>query len=243
MVSIRRATVDDLPGMQNCNLTCLPENYQMKYYYYHLMSWPQLSFVAVNDHGRIVGYVLAKMEEEAEEPHGHITSISVLRSYRKLGIATKLLRQSHQCMIDSFGAHYVSLHVRRGNRAALALYKDTLGYKVHDVEEHYYADQEDAFAMRCPFPKQTELPVAKVTPAEPAAAPAQAHHPAAQHSSQAAAEKLRQKHLQHQQHQQQQQSASVPPSAETTAPNPSAKPGAKASTGKGAGRGKGKKKS
>ena len=25
-------------------------------------------------------------------PHGHITSISVLRDYRKLGIATKLMR-------------------------------------------------------------------------------------------------------------------------------------------------------
>ena len=53
--------VRDLFNMQHANLNCLPENYQMKYYYYHLMSWPQLSFVAENEHGRIVGYVLAKM--------------------------------------------------------------------------------------------------------------------------------------------------------------------------------------
>jgi len=44
--------------------------------------------------------VLAKMEEESINdkdfvPHGHITSISVLRDYRKLGIATKLMRASH----------------------------------------------------------------------------------------------------------------------------------------------------
>jgi hypothetical protein len=32
----------------------------MKYYIYHLISWPQLSFVAEFD-GVIVGYVLAKM--------------------------------------------------------------------------------------------------------------------------------------------------------------------------------------
>ena len=32
---------------------------------YHALTWPQLSFVATNDEGRIVGYVLAKMEEGA----------------------------------------------------------------------------------------------------------------------------------------------------------------------------------
>lgn len=47
--------------MQNANLTCLPENYQMKYYFYHLLSWPNLSYVAEDQRGTIVGYVLAKM--------------------------------------------------------------------------------------------------------------------------------------------------------------------------------------
>ena len=54
--------------------------------------------------GKIVGYVLAKMyriiifmdiysedEDNEDETHGHITSLSVLRSYRRLGIAYKLM--------------------------------------------------------------------------------------------------------------------------------------------------------
>ena len=45
MVSIRRATVNDLINMQSTNLMCLPENYQMKYYFYHVLSWPQLLHV------------------------------------------------------------------------------------------------------------------------------------------------------------------------------------------------------
>ncbi len=48
-------------NMQHCNLLCLPENYQMKYYLYHALSWPQLSYVAEDEKGRVVGYVLAKM--------------------------------------------------------------------------------------------------------------------------------------------------------------------------------------
>ena len=42
MVNIRRATVEDLLEMQACNLECLPENYQLKYYFYHILSWPQV---------------------------------------------------------------------------------------------------------------------------------------------------------------------------------------------------------
>ena len=139
-----------MPAMQECNLLCLPENYQMKYYFYHLLSWPQLLFVA-EDEGKVVGYVLAKMEEDVpagEEPHGHITSLAVLREYRKLGIATILMSTVQKVMLECYDSLYVSLHVRVGNKAALTLYKDTLGFDVHEVEAKYYADQEDAYDMR-----------------------------------------------------------------------------------------------
>lgn len=51
-LSIRQATVDDLIQMQRANLWCLPENYQMKYYLYHVLSWPQLLFVAEDHKGK-----------------------------------------------------------------------------------------------------------------------------------------------------------------------------------------------
>lgn len=63
----------------------LPENYQLKYYMYHILSWPQLLHVAEDYDGRIVGYVLAKMDDDSSENHGHITSLAVARSHRKLG--------------------------------------------------------------------------------------------------------------------------------------------------------------
>ncbi|RUP49976.1 LOW QUALITY PROTEIN: hypothetical protein BC936DRAFT_140817 [Jimgerdemannia flammicorona] len=153
-------------------------------------------------------------EDPSDTPHGHITSLSVMRTYRRLGIAEKLMTQSRESfvflsnrfmgvrsykssseldvfvlsfvqrsMVEAFGAHYVSLHVRKSNRAALSLYKDTLkfrweflmlcvylplrlflifnssssysifpfiysGTSVHEIEKKYYADGEDAYAMR-----------------------------------------------------------------------------------------------
>jgi len=91
--------------VQTANITNLPENYFCKYYLYHALSWPQLSYVAVDasrpkktpyDPPKIVGYVLAKMEEEPADgvQHGHITSLSVMRTHRRLGLAEKLMRQS-----------------------------------------------------------------------------------------------------------------------------------------------------
>lgn len=51
-------------------------------------------------------------------------------------------------MVETFGAQYVSLHVRVSNIAALHLYRDTLGFTVDKTEAKYYADGEDAFSMR-----------------------------------------------------------------------------------------------
>jgi hypothetical protein len=91
------------------------------------------------------------MEEDAVPPHGHITSLAVLRTHRKCGIATKLMKQAHARMQESFGAVYCSLHVRYTNMAAFHLYSQTLGYKIDDIEKGYYADGEDAYAMKCTF--------------------------------------------------------------------------------------------
>lgn len=52
-------------------------------------------------------------------------------------------------MMEAFDSQYVSLHVRESNRAAFTLYHDTLCFDIDDVEEKYYADGENAYAMVC----------------------------------------------------------------------------------------------
>ena len=156
MVSIRRATVEDLIKMQQTNLLCLPENYQFKYYIYHYLSWPCLLHVAEEANGKTVGYVLAKLEDEEvkeNQVQGHITSISVLRTYRRLGIASKLMNHAINMMKEYYDADFVTLHVRRNNRPALNLYQKSLGFEMIGVESEYYADKEDAFKMRKFFKK------------------------------------------------------------------------------------------
>lgn len=197
-VTIRRATIDDIICMQNANLHNLPENYMLKYYMYHILSWPELSFVATSTdidvdpeidtslsqseddreyltledesgHSikldpaytaageKLIGYVLVKMNDEPDQqnepPNGHVTSLSVMRTYRKMGIAEKLMRQALFALAEVNKAQYVSLHVRQSNRAALHLYRDTLQFEILSIEKSYYQDGEDAYAMK----KQLDL--------------------------------------------------------------------------------------
>ena len=118
----------------------------MKYYFYHGLSWPQLSYIAEDEDGKTVGYVLAKTEEDPDDgPHG---SLAVKRSHQRLGLAQKLMGQASRVMIENFNAKYVSLHVRKSNWAALHLYSNALNFQVSEVEPKYYADGEDAYAMK-----------------------------------------------------------------------------------------------
>ena len=95
---------------------------------------------------------------EGEQPKGHVVSISVLRSYRRLGLAKRLMLLSRaqlcwcilhrhfdalflveEAMASVYKASDVMLHVRKSNRAALGLYKDTLGFRIQETEKSYCA--------------------------------------------------------------------------------------------------------
>ena len=47
-MDIRLLHPSDIPHVQQTNITNLPENYFCKYYMYHALTWPQLSYVAVD---------------------------------------------------------------------------------------------------------------------------------------------------------------------------------------------------
>jgi ribosomal protein S18 acetylase RimI-like enzyme len=59
----------------------------------------------------------------------------------RMSISFKLRQFSptltEQAMSEVYRAEYVSLHVRKSNRAAIGLYRDTLGFSSHQVEKGY----------------------------------------------------------------------------------------------------------
>jgi [ribosomal protein S18]-alanine N-acetyltransferase len=112
---------------------------------------------AVDDQGRAVaGYIV--FWRVADEFHLH--NIAVRRDLRRTGIASRLL--SHAIRIcRPEGVRWVTLEVRRSNRAAQKLYEN-FGFTVKGVRRGYYTDTgEDALIMSADL---EQIPSEGVTP-------------------------------------------------------------------------------
>ncbi|EEC46524.1 n-acetyl transferase [Phaeodactylum tricornutum CCAP 1055/1] len=119
----------------------------------------------------IVAYVIGKVEERQvllDDDHwqptehdmygmprrryvtqklGHVTSLAVLPSHRRQGLAQTLMEQLHYHLISCYGVDSVGLHVRVSNEAAGKLYSQH-GYEEAEQISSYYQDGEDAFFMK-----------------------------------------------------------------------------------------------
>lgn len=92
-----------------------------------------------------------QQQQRGTEMLGHVTSLAILPTFRRRGLAAKLMKQLHYHMQEGHGADGVGLHVRVSNVAARRLYCEGMGYGVVDVIRGYYQDGEDAFFMRKEF--------------------------------------------------------------------------------------------
>ena len=81
------------------------------------------------------------------EPLGHVTSLAVMRDFRRKGLAAALMDQLHVHLEECYKVKGVGLHVRKSNLAACQLYERD-GYLIDQTIEKYYQDGEDAYFMR-----------------------------------------------------------------------------------------------
>jgi ribosomal-protein-alanine acetyltransferase len=86
--------------------------------------------------GEIAGFALARVNIRRNVTFGHILTIDVAPTYRRKGIAQKLLQEIENTLRDR-GVNECRLEVRENNKAALNLYRK-LGYtKIGRLEKYY----------------------------------------------------------------------------------------------------------
>jgi ribosomal protein S18 acetylase RimI-like enzyme len=83
---------------------------------------------------------------ERNTPVGHILTIDVALTYRKRGIAQKLLQEIEKIFREK-GLRAVHLEVREDNIAALRLYQK-LGYKKIAKLENYYGNAHGIYLKK-----------------------------------------------------------------------------------------------
>ena len=152
-IIVRNATLSDLPSIIMINRETLPENYPEWFFREHLEKWGKAFYVAEIE-GRIVGYIMSRIEEGAAFfkeiftliRKGHIVSVAVLKEYRRMGIGTMLMIKAMESMKNIYNCSEVYLEVRVSNTPAINLYQK-LGFKIVRRIPRYYVDGEDAYLM------------------------------------------------------------------------------------------------
>ena len=73
--------------------------------------------------------------------------MTVAPQYRRLGLATILMKYLEWVSEEVHNGYFVDLYVRPSNRVAVNMYKQ-LGYVVYRTVIDYYCGLEDAYDMR-----------------------------------------------------------------------------------------------
>lgn len=139
--TLRLATQSDLPALAALEQACFSHPWSEKSLAGTLGSGRAL-FLAAEDAGEIVGYL--GMEYVLDE--GSITNVAVFPAHRRQGIADALIKELLR-RAKALGLATVTLEVRAGNAAAIALYQKNGFVPVGRRKNYYTAPTEDAILM------------------------------------------------------------------------------------------------
>ncbi len=150
-ITIRRCSLEDLESVIQVNEKELPEDYPYFFYKSILDNYPESFLVACNRKGKVIGYIMWRVEKIPSidnlklENKGHLVSIAISKKYRKKGIASSLLANSME-EIGKYNIDEFVLEVRVSNYTAIRLYKK-FNFTTQSIKSKYYRDGENAYYM------------------------------------------------------------------------------------------------
>ena len=140
-ILIRRMTEADLPRVLEIEKVCFADPWTEGIFRSSLADEAECWFAAVRD-GNVLGY--AGMQSVLDE--GYIDNVAVDPSFRHRGIASSLLN-AMEAEAKTRQLAFLSLEVRAGNGAAVALYT-RFGFQTIGRRPGYYLlPKEDALIM------------------------------------------------------------------------------------------------
>ncbi|EDW76129.1 uncharacterized protein Dwil_GK19033 [Drosophila willistoni] len=157
MSAFREFQLDDLFKLNRIFFDPLVEIYALSFYMQRLLQYPHLSVTALTVNNRLSGYIFGSHETNKSSscPHNaHISSLAIDQTYRRLGVATKLIDNFHQTA-ELNQDWYVDLFVRDTNKSAIKLY-ESFGYVKYRWLPKFYNNYH-AYDMRLPLKTDVTL--------------------------------------------------------------------------------------
>ena len=149
MTSLRKWDLSDLWHFNRVNIDMWTETFSIPFYLHYSTNWPEINWTARNNSSEVIGYILGSAQpNRVDDMIAHVTAVSISSDYRRLGLATTLMRMLEYISSDCYKAKCVSLYVRPSNKAAQDLYMK-MGYKLYRKIFHYYDHMnEDGLDLR-----------------------------------------------------------------------------------------------
>jgi ribosomal-protein-alanine N-acetyltransferase len=141
-LELRRLELTDLDAIERIERASYPTPWSRSMFASELAKPSSLSFGAIDETGRLVGYLVLSRYVDA----WHVMNVAVAPERRRQGIASALLRRLLEQTRDDAERGY-TLEVRVSNLGAISLYEG-FGFRPKGVRRGYYTDnREDALIM------------------------------------------------------------------------------------------------
>lgn len=141
-MNIRRAIADDAPRISELEQECFPDPWCEKDIFSYICMEDGISFVATDDSGKPIAYILGRLIA----PEGEIYRIAVSHAHRRRGVGYRLLSFAMKTERGR-GLESVFLEVRSCNTAAISLYR-AYGFTDIGIRKNYYKNPtDDAIVM------------------------------------------------------------------------------------------------
>jgi len=145
-IIIEDASITNLDRLYEIEIECFEREAFTKQQIAHLLTdYNSISLVAkVN--GEIIGFIIGMVYFERNSLVGHILTIDVSPTYRRKGIAKRLLQEIEKIFKEK-RVKACRLEVREDNIAALSLYQK-LGYKKVARLKNYYGNAHGVYLRK-----------------------------------------------------------------------------------------------
>lgn len=141
--TIRKIEKEEAEAVFSLEKECFSSPWPLAEIEYELCENPCSILLGVYDEGKLVGYLDFMITFDSAT----INRICVSKREQRKGFASLLLKKMEEiCKSQEERVEFITLEVRKGNFAAIALYKKE-GYDEITVKKMYYDDGEDAIYM------------------------------------------------------------------------------------------------
>lgn len=140
-LKIREMKADDIEKVMEIEKDVFPEPWDEDVFYYSIVKDSFISVVGIQKN-KVAAYMIGQFGEEKF----HLMNLAVSRKYWREGYGTAMIGYLIDILKRRENINTCYLELRINNHAAFELYKNS-GFRVKEIRENYYSNNNDAIVM------------------------------------------------------------------------------------------------